>query len=102
MDVKNIAQEIIRLKNADLELRDRLLRNGKLGAGYNQEMQNLHHKNTELLDEIIDRIGYPTAEKVGKEAAEAAWLVVQHAIAKPDFMRKCLKLLEDSTPEVPA
>lgn len=99
MDIKNIAQEIIRLKNADLELRNRLLRNGELGAGYNQEMQNLHCKNAEQLDEIIGRIGYPTIEKVGKEAAEAAWLVIQHAIAKPDFMRKCLKFLEDSTPE---
>lgn len=99
MDIKNIAQEIIRFKNADLELRNQLLRNGELGAGYNQEMQNLHHKNAEQLDEIMGHIGYPTIEKVGKEAAEAAWLVIQHAIAKPDFMRKCLKLLEDSTPE---
>jgi len=102
MDFKSIAEKIISLKNADLELRDRLIGKGELGNGYHEEMQSLHHKNAEILDEIIDHIGYPTAEKVGTEASEAAWLVIQHAIAQPDFMRKCLKLLEDSTPETSA
>lgn len=98
MDLKSTAKKIIRLKNADLELRERLVRIGELGA-YHEEMQNLHIRNSEILDEIIDRIGYPTAEKMGEEASEAAWMVIQHAIARPDFMRKCLKLLEDSAPE---
>lgn len=96
MKYKNMAEEIIRLKNADLELRNRLIRNGELQAGYHHEMQDLHNKNAGILDKIISHIGYPTADKVGEEAAEAAWLVIQHAIARPDFMKTCLKLLEDS------
>ncbi|WP_294251583.1 DUF6624 domain-containing protein [uncultured Chryseobacterium sp.] len=96
MKYRNIAKEIISLKNADLQLRDRLIRNGELQAGYHHEMQDLHNKNAEVLDEIISHIGFPTADKVGEEAAEAAWLVIQHAIARPDFMRKCLALLENS------
>jgi len=99
MDLKSTAEKIIRLKNADLELRERLVRNGELGAGYHEEMQNLHIRNSEILGEIIDRTGYPTVEKMGEEASEAAWMVIQHAIARPDFMRRCLKLLEDSAPE---
>lgn len=102
MDFKSIAEKIINLKNADLKLRDQLIGKGELGNGYHEEMQALHHKNAEILDEIIGHIGYPTAEKVGEEASEAAWLVIQHAIGSPDFMRKCLKLLEDSTPETHA
>ncbi len=35
-----------------------------------------------------------TVDKVGKEASEAAWLVIQHSIGQPDFMKKCVKLLE--------
>ncbi len=96
MDFKNITEKIISLKNADLELRDQLIRSGELGNGYHEEMQALHNKNAEILEEIIDHIGYPTTEKVGIEASEAAWLVIQHAIGSPDFMRKCLKLLENS------
>lgn len=96
MKYTSIAKEIIRLKNADIELRNRLVRNGELQASYHHQMQDLHNKNAEILDEIISHIGYPTADKVGEEAAEAAWLVIQHAIARPDFMRKCLVLLENS------
>ncbi|WP_294266129.1 hypothetical protein [uncultured Chryseobacterium sp.] len=44
MDFKSIAKKIIGLKNADLELRDRLIGNGELGNGYHGEMQALHHK----------------------------------------------------------
>ncbi|GEN76040.1 DUF6624 domain-containing protein [Chryseobacterium hagamense] len=98
MNFKSIAKKMIRLKNADLQLRDELIRKGELGNGYHEEMQALHHKNAEILNEIIDSIGYPMAEKVGQEAADAAWMVIQHAIGKPHFMRKCLKLMEDSAP----
>ncbi len=94
MGYKHIAEAIVGLMNADLELRDRLIQEGKLGEGYNEEMEQLHHSNAKALNEIIDSIGYPTISKVGKEASEAAWLVVQHSIGQPDFMKKCARLLE--------
>ncbi len=94
MDNKDIAEKIIELKNIDLKFREKLIQNGQLGEGYNQEMAKIHNKNAQVLNEIIDTIGYPTIDKVGKEASEASWLIIQHAIGQPDFMRKCLKLLE--------
>ena len=99
MNYKDFAERIIELKNADLELRDRLVQNGQLGKGYNQEMKKLHNRNAEILYEIIDTIGYPTIDKVGKEANEAAWLIIQHAIGQPAFMKKCVKLLENAVNE---
>jgi hypothetical protein len=94
MNYKEIAERIIELRNADLEFRDKLIENGQLGEGYNEEMAKIHTKNAEILNQIIDKIGYPTVDKVGKEASEAAWLVIQHSIGQPDFMRKSVKLLE--------
>ncbi|MCJ8155186.1 hypothetical protein MKJ01_15570 [Chryseobacterium sp. SSA4.19] len=99
MDLKNIAEKIISLKNADLELRDRLAKDGQLGEGYNEDMKNLHTRNAEKLEKIIDQIGYPTADKLGKEASEAAWLVIQHSINHPGFMKKCMRLLEAAAHE---
>lgn len=96
---KSIAEKIIELKNADLNLRDKLIQNGQLGEGYNEEMEQLHNRNAEILNDIIDTIGYPTIDKIGKEAATAAWLVIQHSISKPHFMKKCAKLLEVATIE---
>lgn len=93
MDHHDIAEKIIELKNADLELREKLIQNGQLGNGYHKEMERRHNKNAAILNTIIDAIGYPTPEKVGEEASEAAWLIIQHAIGQPGFMKKCEQLL---------
>lgn len=99
MDYKNIAKRIIELKDSDLKLRNQLLKKGQLSEGYNQEMEQLHNRNAKILDEIIDQISYPTIDKVGKEANEATWLVIQHSIGQPGFMKKCLRLLEKAVHE---
>lgn len=94
MNFEEIATKIIRLKNADLEFREKLILSEQLDQGYNQEMENLHNRNAEILNEIIDKIGYPTIDKVGKKASEAAWLVIQHSIGRPYFMKKSAELLK--------
>lgn len=99
MDYLNTAKEIIELQKADLELRDKLIQNGQLSDGYNKEMEALHNRNAEILNKIIDKIGYPTVDKVGKEANEATWLVIQHSIGQPEFMKKCAVLLEKAVNE---
>ncbi|MGQ8338973.1 DUF6624 domain-containing protein [Sunxiuqinia sp. A32] len=99
MNYKEIAKKIIELKNADLEYRKMLIENGQLGKGYDEEMAKIHTENTKILNEIIDTIGYPTTGKVGKEASESAWMVIQHSIAQPDFMRKCAELLKNAVAE---
>ncbi|MBA82680.1 DUF6624 domain-containing protein [Leeuwenhoekiella sp.] len=99
MKYKEIAKKIIALKNADLEFRGKLIEGGELGDGYNDEMAKIHNQNAKALDEIIQTIGYPTVTKVGEEASEAAWMVIQHAIAQPEFMKNCLLLLENAVRE---
>jgi hypothetical protein len=93
MDIRAVAEKIIALKNADMALRNRLIQSKQLHKGYNKEMEALHIKNADQLNEIIESIGFPSMEKVGKEANEAAWLIIQHAISKPEFMRKCLTMM---------
>ncbi len=99
MDYKSIAKEIIELKKADLTLRDKLAQSGQLSEGYHEKMKELHNKNAKTLNNIIDKIGYPTTDKVGKEANEATWLVIQHSIGQPKFMKKCAKLLKRAVSE---
>ena len=99
MKYPDIAKEIMELKNADLDFRDRLIKKKQLGQGYNEEMAILHNRNAGILNGIIATIGYPTVDKVGKQATEAAWLIIQHSIGNPDFMKKCVKLLEVAVSE---
>jgi len=99
MDNKIISERIIELKNADLKLRNKLIENKKLFEGYDEEMEKLHKQNAIILDEIINIIGYPTIDKVGKEASEAAWLIIQHSIGSPDFMKRCAEQLQNAVKE---
>jgi len=95
----SIAKQLITLKELDLATRERLVQSAELFDGYNTEMEAVHLANAEALDEIIEAIGYPTTAKVGQEASEAAWLIVQHAISAPHFMKKCLVLMEEAVSE---
>ncbi|MFY7669762.1 DUF6624 domain-containing protein [Tenacibaculum sp. MEBiC06402] len=96
MELKKFADKIIELKNADLKLRDDLIKTGNLGNTYNKKMADLHIQNAKELENIINLIGYPTIDKVGKLASDAAWLIIQHSIGLPHFMKKCAKMLEEA------
>ena len=68
------------------------------------QMAAVHKQNAETLETIIDQYGWPGKTLVGDDGAEAAWLVLQHAIACPELQRMCLPLLQSGveTGEVPA
>jgi len=91
-----ISNQLIELRNQDEELRTQLLREGVLSEGYNDELRILHERNAKKLEVIIDAIGYPTTDKIGADASEAAWIIIQHAISLPSFMKKCHHLLLDA------
>ena len=94
MKYKLISDELIAMRDLDLQVRQSLLESGELNKGYHEQMEAIHLKNANRLNEIIQEIGYPNNEKVGKPASEAAWLIIQHAISLPEFMKACLKLAE--------
>ncbi len=89
-----LAKEIIALRDADEQLRQQIVNAGELGPLYHPDMEALHIKNAERLQEIIDEIGFPSSEKVGKDASDAAWLVIQHAISRPSIMKSYASLLK--------
>jgi hypothetical protein len=91
---EDISKKIIALKNRDLEFRDRLIQSGKLNDAYDPEMEKIHLENAAILEKIIDEFGFPT----DMEANNAAWLIIQHAISNPIFMKKCLPILRNINP----
>lgn len=65
-------------------------------AEYDKLMHTVHNadeENTKWLKEIINKQGWPTYTLVGKDGAQSAWLLVQHADADPKFQRQCLDLM---------
>lgn len=49
---------------------------------------------TAFMKEAVDAHGWPTVSLVGEDGAGAAWLLVQHADADPEFQARALELME--------
>ncbi|MNK47788.1 hypothetical protein D3C87_666060 [compost metagenome] len=94
------SEALIRLAKRDLEVRERLLNENELFKGYHPEMEKIHKDNAQHLRQMIEMIGFPTISKVGLEANEAAWLIVQHSISDPDFMKSSYQLMFENKTDI--
>lgn len=59
-----------------------------------EEMAAVDAANTAALRAMVERHGFPTVSMVGEEAADAAFLVAQHADADLAFQKRVLRELE--------
>lgn len=96
--------ELIALAEEDQRVRAVLAEEGVLFGGYHPRMEAVHRRNAARLSEILDEVGWPSEQIVGREGAAAAWLIAQHAIGEPDFQRRCFAELTRAADvgEVPA
>ncbi|MBI3420459.1 MAG: hypothetical protein HY006_00155 [Candidatus Sungbacteria bacterium] len=91
IEYESIASEIAAMVAKDQEMRKRALKNE--GVIETEEDEKLDQENTIRMKEIINQIGWPTIPKVGKEIAEGAWFLVQHADHDVEFQKRCLQLM---------
>ncbi|MGE3930309.1 MAG: DUF6624 domain-containing protein [Hyphomonadaceae bacterium] len=87
---------LIEAARRDSEMRTRLAADGSLFQGYHPEMEAVHLDNARLLEWVIDEIGWPGRSKVHDDGAGAAFIILQHAISRPDLQRRGLTLLMDA------
>ncbi len=87
---EKLQQQLLDLGRQDEETRTRLLMEGRLFEGYAPEMEQVQLENATRLQRIIDEHGWPGISLVGEEAAQAAWLIAQHAISNPAFQQASL------------
>ena len=96
VDWRAIAADLEGMAREDMALREELAREGALSEGYHPRMRVLQEHNAARLEKVLDRHGWPGISRVGARAADAAWLVLQHAIGRPELQRRGLALLEDA------
>jgi hypothetical protein len=92
---KSLKNELLAMHQKDQRVRDELAKDGNLFEGYHPKMQEVHDRNAEGLEEIINRYGWPSKSLVGEDAAHAACIILHHAIAKSALQRKLLPILKD-------
>lgn len=91
-----LRSELLEMRHADAALRDELIREGTLFDGYHERMAELHRLHNLRLRDIIEAHGWPGRSLVGPDGAEAAWLILQHAILDPPLMRAALPLVREA------
>lgn len=91
-----LQQSLLGMVNEARELRSQLAADGTLFQGYNPQMRDMHNKHAKALAAIVDQHGWPGTSLVGEEGATAAWLIAQHAIGLPRFVRACLGMVEEA------
>lgn len=89
----SVRSEILELAAEDTRVREELAKDGSLFNAYHPRMEAVHRHNAARLRQIIAQHGWPGNSLVGADGAEAAWLIAQHAIGEPEFMRACLEHL---------
>jgi hypothetical protein len=96
---EQLRKELLSMRDEDRRVRQELLNSGQLGGPYVSRMEEVHRKNAARLRELIKQNGWPAEDVAGKDGAEAAWYIAQHAIGEPQFQRQALKLLLDCAAE---
>ena len=71
-------------------MRDTLLARGVLNDTYHPEMEKIHLANAKKLSEMIQKMGFPVLSNAGEKGVRLSWLIIQHSISWPDFMREGL------------
>lgn len=93
---ESLRAKLVRLAAEDGRVRAELAATGELFQGYNARMREVHEANADELQKILDEFGWPGESLVGKDGAEAAWLILMHAIGRPALQRGCLPLLREA------
>jgi hypothetical protein len=96
---ESLHHELITMRAEDMRVRAELVAANELGGAYVPRMEAVHVKNAARLRELIDRHGWPADDIAGKDGAEAAWFIAQHAIGEPEFQRRALMLMRECAAE---
>lgn len=78
------------LVQQDHQMRNILLERGTLSDTYHPEMEKVHLNNARQLKDMIEKMGFPVLSNAGEKGVRLSWLIIQHAISWPEFMKECL------------
>lgn len=81
---------------ADQAVREGVGVGGVVDSAQIAAMTRTDWANTTWLKAYVARWGWPTAAQVGREAVDAAFLIVQHAVHDTAFMRAMLPAIEQA------
>lgn len=91
-----LKRQLLEMVEEDTRVRAELVATGELFQGYAPKMAEVHHRTAQELETMIEQYGWHGKSFVGEDGANAAWLILQHAIGHPELQRKCLPILQEA------
>jgi hypothetical protein len=88
-----LRRELAARVEKDQDLRNRWIQNTD-DAVLGEQLTQVDRDNTTWLKGVVKAQGWPPISKVGREGAQAAWLLVQHADLDPAFQEEALSLMQ--------
>ena len=93
----SLRKELLAMVKEDQDTLRELQDSGELGTvEYHPKIKAIHERNNKRIKEIISEHGWPGTDIVGKDGAEAAWLITQHAVLDTNFMESCVPLVNEA------
>jgi hypothetical protein len=89
-------QQLTERGRTDQAVREGFGVGGVIDSAQGIAMARVDSLNTAWLKAYVARWGWPTSAQVGREAVEAAFLIVQHAVHDTAFMRAMLPAIEQA------
>lgn len=102
LEVENpeLRRELREMKQRDQQARQALIEKQKSGAQLTLQdvaaLKSVDTVNTRRMKSIVEEHGWPSEQLVGKDGADAAFLLVQHADHDPAFQKASLELLREA------
>src|SRR5260370_27640988 len=93
---EHLRRELLAMREEDMRVRDEVVKNSSIYAGYDPRMEEVQLRQAERLKAIIAQHGWPGRSRVGEDGMVAAWFIAQHAIGDPAFQRRALELLREA------
>jgi Family of unknown function (DUF6624) len=90
-----LRQNLLLMARQDQEVRAHLRLTGSridLATPEGRRLREVDSSNLKRLKDIVAQDGFPSAEMVGLDGVDAAWLLTVHGAADPDFQEEVLKL----------
>lgn len=91
---EGLRRELLRRRDIDQEFRTNLPET--LTEEVYARWEEMDNGNTEWLRNVIGRVGWPGRSLCGNEAADAAWLLAQHADRQPHLQEAWVNLLAEA------
>lgn len=88
-------EQLLSVFEDDKNYLEELFANNEINDTTLSYIDKIHLKNGLILEDIMNEIGWPSADKVGEDAMGVAWYILQNSISTPQLLKSASTLIDE-------